>query len=163
MLLSYLTKCGAGWVFWKSSSSLVLVTEGKTQTFCFSIQAFLDLDAGGIYNCFSWDSSFSSFYTLNPVIFSPQFYFPCVQNCCSFDSNIIFELEIFSFYLIFMNSLFFIQGHTCGIWKFPGQGSNQSYSFWPTATAVLDLSHICDLHHSPRHCRILDPLSEARD
>ena len=26
-----------------------------------------------------------------------------------------------------------------------------------------DLRHICNLHHSPRQCRILNPLSEARD
>ena len=32
-----------------------------------------------------------------------------------------------------------------------------------TATAMSDQSHICDLHHSSLHCRILNPLSEARD
>ena len=32
-----------------------------------------------------------------------------------------------------------------------------------TATATLDPTHICDLHHSLRHRRILNPLSEARD
>ena len=31
------------------------------------------------------------------------------------------------------------------------------------ATATRDLSHFCDLHHSPWQCRILNPLSEARD
>ena len=31
------------------------------------------------------------------------------------------------------------------------------------ATATRDLSHICDLHHSAQQCRILNPLSEARD
>ena len=31
------------------------------------------------------------------------------------------------------------------------------------ATATQDLGHICDLHHSSRERRILDPLSEARD
>ena len=37
---------------------------------------------------------------------------------------------------------------------------------WPayaTATAMLDLSHICDLHCSSRQYQILSPLSEARD
>ena len=28
--------------------------------------------------------------------------------------------------------LFSFGTHTCSIWKFPGQGSNQSYSSWPT-------------------------------
>ena len=32
-----------------------------------------------------------------------------------------------------------------------------------TATATQDPSHICNLHHSSRQCRILNPLSEARD
>ena len=31
------------------------------------------------------------------------------------------------------------------------------------ATAMLDLSHICDLHCSLRQPRILNPLSKARD
>ena len=31
-----------------------------------------------------------------------------------------------------------------------------------TATAMQDLSHICDLHHSSRQRQILNPLSEAR-
>ena len=32
-----------------------------------------------------------------------------------------------------------------------------------TATATQDPSCVCDLHHSPRQCWILNPLSEARD
>ena len=32
-----------------------------------------------------------------------------------------------------------------------------------TATATWDLSCVCNLHHSPRQSRILNPLSEARD
>ena len=32
-----------------------------------------------------------------------------------------------------------------------------------TVTAVLDLSHICDLHHILQQCQILNPLSKARD
>ena len=31
-----------------------------------------------------------------------------------------------------------------------------------TATAMWDPSHICDLHHSSRLCRILNPLNGAR-
>uniref|UniRef100_A0A8D0PQP5 Uncharacterized protein n=1 Tax=Sus scrofa TaxID=9823 RepID=A0A8D0PQP5_PIG len=34
---------------------------------------------------------------------------------------------------------------------------------YATATATQDLSHVCDLHHSSRQRRILNPLSEARD
>ena len=34
---------------------------------------------------------------------------------------------------------------------------------YPTATAMWDRSHVCDLHHSSRQCQNLNPLSEARD
>ena len=34
---------------------------------------------------------------------------------------------------------------------------------YTTATAVLDLSYICDLCHSLQQCQIFKPLSEARD
>ena len=34
---------------------------------------------------------------------------------------------------------------------------------YTTATAMLDPSHICDLCHSLLQCRILNPLSEAKD
>ena len=34
---------------------------------------------------------------------------------------------------------------------------------YTSATATRDLSRICDLHHSSRHRRILNPLSEVRD
>ena len=32
-----------------------------------------------------------------------------------------------------------------------------------TARAMLDRSHVCDLHHSSWQCQILNPRSEARD
>ena len=34
---------------------------------------------------------------------------------------------------------------------------------YTTATAMLDSSHVCNLHHSSWQCWILNPLSEARD
>ena len=34
---------------------------------------------------------------------------------------------------------------------------------YATARAMPDPSRVCDLHHSSRHCQILNPLSEARD
>ena len=34
---------------------------------------------------------------------------------------------------------------------------------YTTATAVLDLSHVCDLQHSSQQHQILNPLREARD
>ena len=43
----------------------------------------------------------------------------------------------------------FSLGHTYHIWRFPGQGSNWSYS--------------CSLWQCLQQCRILNPLSQARD
>ena len=34
---------------------------------------------------------------------------------------------------------------------------------YTTATAMLDLSHICNLHHSSQQRQILNPLNKARD
>ena len=34
---------------------------------------------------------------------------------------------------------------------------------YTTATATQDPSHVCDLHQSSQQCRILNPLSKARD
>ena len=34
---------------------------------------------------------------------------------------------------------------------------------YTAATAMADLSHICDLHHCSQQCWILNPLREASD
>ena len=34
---------------------------------------------------------------------------------------------------------------------------------YTTATAMRDLNHIFDLHHTSQQCQILNPLSEAKD
>ena len=34
---------------------------------------------------------------------------------------------------------------------------------YATVTAMPDLSHVSDIHHSSGQCQILNPLSEARD
>ena len=41
--------------------------------------------------------------------------------------------------------------------------SEQQLPAYATATARQELSRICDLHCSSQQCRILNPLSEARD
>ena len=49
--------------------------------------------------------------------------------------------------------------------KVPGLGVKLELQLpaYATATAVPDLSCVCDLHHSSWQRRILNPLSEARD
>ena len=34
---------------------------------------------------------------------------------------------------------------------------------YAAATAMYDLNGFCDLHHNSQKCRILNPLSKARD
>ena len=47
----------------------------------------------------------------------------------------------------------------------PGLGvqSELHLQAYTTATAIWDLSHICNLHHSSQQHWILNPLSKARD
>ena len=65
------------------------------------------------------------------------------------------------FFLVF----FFGGGYTCSMWKVPWLGVKLALQLlgYATATAVQDLSCICDLHHSSLQCWILNPLSGARD
>ena len=64
--------------------------------------------------------------------------FYCIQFCLVF-------------FGLFMDTLF-------NIWRFIGQGANQSYSHSNTRSELL-----CDLHHSSSQRSILNPLREARD
>ena len=45
----------------------------------------------------------------------------------------------------------------------PGVESGLQLPAYPSATAMSDLSCICNLQHSSWQCQILNPLSEARD
>ena len=45
----------------------------------------------------------------------------------------------------------------------PAAESELQLPAYTIATGLLDLSRICDLHHSSPQYRILNPLSEARD
>ena len=58
---------------------------------------------------------------------------------------------------------FFFPGLHHSIWKFPGVEEELQLPAYPTATAMLDLSHVCDLNHSSWQGCILKPLSETRD
>ena len=44
-----------------------------------------------------------------------------------------------------------------------GVASEMQLLAYFTATATQDPNHICSLHHSSWQCRILNPLSKARD
>ena len=62
-------------------------------------------------------------------------------------------------------NFFSFQGCTCGTWKFPRLGVELELQqlAYTTASATLDPSHVCALHHSSRQHGILNPPSRARD
>ena len=70
------------------------------------------------------------------------------------DLPLLLVLLLFCFVFAFL-------GQTCGIWKSPGQGSNQSCSCrrtpqpWPQQRGIRN--HIFDLHHSLWERWILNP------
>lgn len=61
----------------------------------------------------------------------------------------------------FLFNYFFLGPHPWYM-EIPGLGVKSELAH-ATATATLDLSGLCDLHHRPWQCWILNPLSEARD
>ena len=70
----------------------------------------------------------------------------------TFSKKAFFSFLLLSFFLAF-------QGHTWGIWKFPGQGLNRSYSWWPIPQQQQLRICDCQIHHSLRQRQIPDPLS----
>ena len=54
-------------------------------------------------------------------------------------------------------------GCTCGIWKFPGEGSNQSCSCQPTPQPRQIKAVSVTYTRSLQQCWMLNPLSKARD
>ena len=67
---------------------------------------------------------------------------------------------IFFFFLVFWSFCLFratLKAHG------GSQARDPIGAFAATATAMPDLTHICDPHHSPWQCQILNPPNEARD
>ena len=79
-----------------------------------------------------------------------------VRSCCLF---------CFLKTVSFLFSFFAFQGHPCGIWRFPGQGSHWSCSCWltPQPQPHRIRATSATLHHSSQQCQILNPLSKAMD
>ena len=69
--------------------------------------------------------------------------------------------SVFVFFFFFC----FVYGHICDIWKFPRLGVKSELQLLAHATtaAAQDPNHDPDLYHSLQQCRILNPLSKARD
>ena len=68
----------------------------------------------------------------------------------------------FIFFFCFVLSFIFLGPH---LWhmEVPRLGVKLEFYLPATATAMWNLSHVCDLHHSSWQCWVLNPLSEARD
>ena len=77
---------------------------------------------------------------------------------------ILFYLFIYLFFFLFFFFFCFV-GPPLRHMEVPRLGvqSEPPLLAYTTATATPDPSHVCHLHHSSRQCRILNPLSEARD
>ena len=70
-----------------------------------------------------------------------------------FNFNFFFKLSLFYFISLFC----FLEVPKLGVEL---ELKQPAYAI---ATAMWDLSHLCDLCHSSQQCWILNPLSEARD
>ena len=68
-------------------------------------------------------------------------------------------------YLFIYLFIYFFLGLRCWYLEVPRLGvqSELQLLVYATATAMWDLSHICDLHYSSWQHRILNPVIEARD
>ena len=72
------------------------------------------------------------------------------------------SLFFFNFYFFVFCLFLGLHPWYVGVPRRGGQSELQPLAY-ATATAMPDLSHIWDLHHSSRQLQILNPLSKARD
>ena len=81
-----------------------------------------------------------------------------------FHSYEIQNKDKYSYFLFFFFffSVFFL-GPPLQHMEVPRLGVESDLQMPAYATAMQDLSHICDLHHSSRQRRIPNPLSKSRD
>ena len=86
----------------------------------------------------NYDSKYSSHS--HCIIFNPWIWQLLVRELHSYQGSVslffpFFKLLLrysFIYLLIYIIIIIAFQGYTRGIWKFPGQGLNQSHSHWPT-------------------------------
>ena len=79
-----------------------------------------------------------------------------LPHLCNELENIILPLGFLFIYL------FILEPHTWHM-EVPRPELEQQLLAYVTATAMPDMSHVCNLHHSSWQHLILTPLSEARD
>ena len=88
---------------------------------------------------------------------------PKVRQPVKGEPELAFVPPVISFYMSFF--FFFFLGPYLWHMEVPRLGgeSELQLSAYTINTAMRDPGHICDLHQSSRQCRILNPMSEARD
>ena len=106
------------------------------------------------------------FYTITPIISSVKSFIlkssPDISICISYyDFEFTFSPQIPPSPVF----LFFFKGLHTWHMEVPTLGveSELQVPAYATATATWDPRHVCDLHHSSWQCRVLNPLSRARD
>ena len=106
------------------------------------------------------------FWCLNPSVkpsaLGAVLFLPC--DFCITLNHILFRDATGLIFLSSFSFFFFLGLHPDHM-EVPRLGveSQLQPPAYTTATATCDLSGVCDRHHSSRQCRILNPLSKARD
>ena len=100
-----------------------------------------------------WSNSISLFLFLSFSLFS--FFLFSFFLSFSLSFFIFFSLSLFLSVCLFRATPMHMEVPRLGV-----QSELQPLSY-ATFTAMPDLSHVCDLHHSSWQCQILNPLSEA--
>ena len=96
---------------------------------------------------------------------SPTIHDYLSQTMCKF-ILFLFNSVYFNFFFVFVVVVivFCLLGpHTAYRDSQAGVKSELQQPAYTTATATLDPSHVCDLHHNSRQHQILNPLGEAKD
>ena len=89
----------------------------------------------------------------------PFFFFFCLFFTIFWSYN--YACHFFFFFLVFLSFLGLFSWHM----KVSRIGVKSALSppTYTRATAMQDLSHVCNLHHSSWQCQILNPLRKVRD
>ena len=82
-----------------------------------------------------------------------------------FQTRMEFLYQLRTAFFIISKVIWVFQDNIRGIWKSPGQGFKSELQLlaYSTATAMQNLSRICNVHHSSLQRWIFNPLSKARD
>ena len=108
----------------------------------------------------AWTSLFQGLNSHRSPLFLKSHHLILLRSHSSF----CFAAKRLILFCIYLFIYFAFQGHTCGIWRFPGQRLNLSCSCWPTHSysKARPEPHPRPVLQFQQH-QILNPLSKARD